>query len=72
MAEVWEIMVAMTFPVDPEDLKVRYEGDAEVDFADRAFSRVQPDLNSIVGPDKPFSGYIVLTESGQVARRCSG
>jgi len=53
--QVWEVCVHITFPVLPADITERYEGDAEVDFASRAFERLQPHLQKLA--DEAGAGY---------------
>jgi hypothetical protein len=55
---LWELNLTITFPVDPEDVKLRYSGDAEIDFANRAFDRVRSSLiNCLKLSDKGFNYY---------------
>lgn len=66
----WQVHVALTFLVLPEDIEHRYEGDAEVDFARRAVERLQPALNRLL-ESSDFSGYYVIPDlsNGHLARR---
>ena len=51
--ERWFVLVEFTFDVDTEPSKIRYEGDAQVDFARRAFEEgLRPRLaNNFPGND---------------------
>jgi hypothetical protein len=44
----WAVKVEFTFPIFDADVTYRYEGDAEVDFALRAVSRLRPHLESVL------------------------
>ena len=56
----WKIEVELTFDVLPEDCEEKFEGDELVDFQRRAFERVRPSLNELVGEDKPFAHFHIL------------
>lgn len=69
----WEVQVALTFPVMPEDIEHRYEGDAEIDFARRALERVGPALERLL-ETSDFNGYSIRAvmpdvDHGHLARR---
>jgi hypothetical protein len=66
----WEVRIALTFPVDPEDVKHRFAGDEEVDYAARAVARIRPHLEALLRTIGPGSGYFILGSGGQLARRC--
>lgn len=51
------IVVELTFDLTDEDMTEKYPGDTEQDFLNRAFERVRPALNGIVGKDKSFAHY---------------
>jgi hypothetical protein len=63
----WRMVVELTWDVLPEDITEQYEGDAEVDFANRAFYRIRNVLNSIVGKGNPFAHFHILKR----AHRCT-
>jgi len=63
----WRMVVELTWDVLPEDIQVRYEGDADVDFANRAMSRIRGALNSLAGKGKTFAHYHIL----KTAHRCT-
>jgi len=79
---VWSIIVEFTVPVTEEDIRVRHEGDAEHDFADRGIERLTPSLNAMTDGGKTM-GWLVMPQlpTGEVkplrdhrtvwARRCS-
>ena len=56
----WIMNVELTFDVDPEDIRYRYDGDAEVDYSDRALERVRPALKGIL-KNNPFAHYHILS-----------
>jgi len=62
----WRLVVELTWDVIPDDIAKKWEGDAEVDFANRATSRIRADLDAIVGPNKPFAHYHIIERT----RRC--
>lgn len=62
----WRVVVELTWDVLPEDITPKWEGDAAVDFANRAFARIRGTLNSIIGKGKPFAHWHVLERT----RRC--
>ncbi len=65
----WEMMVAITWPIEPGDVTKRFMGDAEIDFASRGIARIKPELQAMV--DKIGGGFIIMTAEGnQLARRC--
>ena len=45
MNKRWEVVVSLTFPRLDGDEQVKHEGDAPVDFSDRALEQVRPALN---------------------------
>ncbi len=56
---VWSIIVELTLPVIEEDIAVKYEGDAECDFANRGVERLRPKLNEMTDGGKAM-GYQIL------------
>lgn len=44
----WALNVELTFPITDEDVKLRYHGDAEIDFARRAVERIRPALDRLL------------------------
>lgn len=61
----WRVVVELTWDILPEDIEERYPGDAEVDFAARAFERVRPELVTILSdgnsPDEgKFAHFHIL------------
>jgi hypothetical protein len=61
MVERWKIVVELTFDIDPEDVKFRYEGDTEQDYSERALHRIKKEgLNQFQGEGKPFAHYHIL------------
>ena len=54
---MWRVMIEFEFQEDPEDTRVRYVGDGEGDFAERAFERVRAEIESIVGPGRAFFSW---------------
>ena len=56
----WRVVVELTWDVDPEDCREKFQGDAVQDFADRAFQRVRPALCGIVGKGKPLAHFHVV------------
>jgi len=65
MTQRWQLILELTYDIDPEDTKERYPGDAEVDYARRSLERVRPALEKIVGGN-PFAHYHIE----QMPRRC--
>ena len=63
--QVWELKVTLTFPVLPEDVTKKHEGDAEVDFERRAYDRFRPHLQKLA--DEARAGYCAEVRS---MRRC--
>jgi hypothetical protein len=67
----WCLHVEFTFDVKPGEVEHRHIGDAEVDFAARAFDRVRPLLNEVVQgldaqtPGGSPSGWYVLHQMNQ-------
>ena len=53
--QVWILKVELTFPVLPEDVTVKYEGDSAADFSARAFDRIRPALQQLA--DDTGAGY---------------
>lgn len=67
----WECMVSITFAVDPAKDGPRYEGDAEIDFANRAVcERLKPELNKLVEALAGGGFFINAQPEGALARRC--
>ncbi len=62
----WRVVVELTWDVLPEDITPKWEGDAAVDFANRAFARIRGTLDSIIGKGKPFAHWHVIKQ----AHRC--
>jgi hypothetical protein len=63
----WRVVVELTWDVIPDDVRVKYQGDAPVDFASRALDRVRPALNSIVGKEEAFAHFHIL----EMPTRCT-
>ena len=72
----WCMKVELTFPVAEEDVRIRYEGDAEVDFAFRALQRIRPELEALLERIGPDAHYTILGETvngeWRMARRVLG
>ena len=63
--ERWFVLVEFTFDVDTEPSKPRYEGDAQVDFASRAFNDgLRPRLNAAFPGSDGFNWTIIPQEVG--------
>ena len=62
----WRMVVELTWDVTPEDITPKWEGDAPVDFANRAMARVRGVLDSLIGEGRPFAHYHVM----KWAHRC--
>ena len=56
MLKTWAMQIELTFPVNPEDIKERFPGDAEVDYSRRALRRIRPHLESLL-EDTKFAHY---------------
>lgn len=68
----WALNVEFTFPVTENDVKLRYHGDAEIDFARRAVERIRPALEKLL-QHSDFAGYhLSPTPEGHLARRVVG
>ena len=60
MNKRWEVVVSLTFDRLEEDEQVKHEGDAPVDFSDRALERVRPALNQLLQSSE-FRHYHIET-----------
>jgi hypothetical protein len=61
MALRWKIVVELTFDINPEDVRFRFEGDTEEDYAERALHRIKKEgLDLVQGEGKPFAHYHIL------------
>lgn len=60
MSERWETTLELTFDVDPEDVKYRHEGDAEVDYSARAIERIRPALGDLITKG-PFAHFRIIS-----------
>lgn len=68
--ERWFCKIEFTFNVDTEPSKERYEGDAPIDFARRAFEEgLRPRLSNAFSGDDGISWYLSTYKDGIVARR---
>jgi len=56
----WRMVVELTWDVLPDDTRVKFVGDAPVDFANRALARVRPALSEITGVHKTFAHHHIL------------
>lgn len=71
MKNLWRLHLELTFPATDEDSLVRYEGDAEVDFASRAVERIRPHLEALT--EEIGGNYFILhSEEGGLAKRVQG
>ena len=53
----WTMRIELEFPVQSDDVQVRYVGDAEVAFAARALERIRPALERLraeIGPEAHY------------------
>jgi len=46
--KTWCMLVEFTFPILDDDIAIKHQGDSEVDFADRAFYRIRPHLETLL------------------------
>lgn len=65
----WALNVELTFPIKDEDVKLRYHGDAEVDFARRAVERIRPALDRLLQQSDLAGYHLSPTPEGHLARR---
>lgn len=56
----WVAKIEIEFPVDPNDIRIRYEGDAPTDFSMRALDRIRPALEAMREQLGPEAHYYVL------------
>lgn len=59
---LWSLHIEFTFPVGPDEVTPKFEGDTESDFGERALDRLGPQLDALVGEGGPFVGYYVLPQ----------
>lgn len=58
----WIAKVEIEFPVEFSDTEIRYEGDAEGDFAGRALARMRPALEALRAQLGPGAHYQILQQ----------
>jgi hypothetical protein len=64
----WAMNLELTFPILDEDITHRYEGDAEVDYAERAVERIRPVLERLIA--ELGGGYYLSRQADRnLARR---
>lgn len=60
--KMWAMKLELTFPILPEDEKVKHEGDTDVDFSFRATMRIKPFLEKFI---KEIDGGYYIYEQGR-------
>ena len=65
MTKRWAIKVELTYDISPGDIKFRYEGDTETDYANRSLERVRPDLEKLLR-ESQFAHYHISEMPKQV------
>lgn len=72
MCHEWALKVEFTFPITEEDVRLRYHGDAEIDFARRAVERIRPALDRLLQHSDFAHYFLSPTPQGHLARRVIG
>jgi len=58
----WIAKIEIEFPVEPADTEIRFEGDAEPDFARHALDRIRPALEAMRAQLGPEAHYHIIVQ----------